>query len=376
MKLLQNILVTTDFSESSEYVLESSISLAKKFESQITLMHVVSDHHTSSKLDKFIDDSVKSQLDKLASEVEEAGVDLKNSIIEHGVPFEKIIEEVQMNDYNVIMAGSLAKPENESFKLGTTVEKLIRKNPIPIWVVKPEPIKNIEKILCPVDFSDASHRALNNAITLAQSFKAELFIQHIYPPVSLSPMWMEVDFHEEKMNLEASQDAEFREFLEQFDMKDVSYTKVTTEGIDHQEILKLVNENKIDLLLMGTTGKTGLSRILMGSTTTKVTRELPCSFITTKAKDITDDFFESYLKSVESIINSAKQSMHNKEYDKAIEKYSIGLKQYPDNIPILMGLIEAYQATSNKHKVEHYRKYGHEVIERTWGGKYLKKIKL
>ncbi|MCG8581377.1 MAG: universal stress protein, partial [Bacteroidales bacterium] len=349
MKLLQNILVTIDFSESSEYVLENSIRLAKKFNSQISLLHVVADRHMSAKMDKFIDDTVKSQLDKIASEIEEAGVDLKNIIIEHGVPFEKIIEEVQINDYNLLVAGSLAKPDNESFKLGTTVEKLIRKNPIPIWVVKPEPLRKIKKILCPVDFSDASHRALNNAITLAQSYKAELFIQHIYPSVSISPMWMEMDYEEEKKNLKLAQEAEFDEFLAQFNMKSVAYKKVTNEGVDYQEILKFISENKIDLLLMGTTGKTGLSRILMGSTTTKVTRELPCSFITTKAKDITDDFFESYLKSLESIINSAKQSQDKEEYEKAIEKYSIALKQYPDNIPILMGSIEAYEALGNNH---------------------------
>ncbi|WP_430817593.1 universal stress protein [Carboxylicivirga sp. RSCT41] len=376
MKLLQNILVTIDFSESSEYVLEKSIRLAKKFNSQITLMHVISDHHMSSKLDKFLDDTVKAQLDKIASEIEEADVDLKDIIIEHGVPFEKIIEEVQINDYNVIVAGSLAKPESETFKLGTTVEKLIRKNPIPIWVVKPEPLRKVKKILCPVDFSDASHRALNNAITLAQSFKAELFIQHIYPPVSYSPMWRDMDYEEEKKNLRVIQEAEFNEFLEPFDMKNISYKKVTAEGVDYQEILKFISENNIDLLLMGTTGKTGLSRILMGSTTTKVTRELPCSFITTKAKDITDDFFESYLKSLQAIIKSAKQSQQIEDYEKAIEKYTIALKQYPDNIPVLMGLIESYQAIGNKHKVDYYRKYGHEVIEKTWGHKYLKIIKL
>jgi tetratricopeptide (TPR) repeat protein len=189
-------------------------------------------------------------------------------------------------------------------------------------------------------------------------------------------MWVEMVYEEEKMNLKLVQESEFNEFLEQFDIENVSYKKVTNEGVDYQEILNFISENKIDLLLMGTTGKTGLSRILMGSTTTKVTRELPCSFITTKAKDITDDFFESYLKSLESLIKSAKQLMDNNEYEKAIEKYSFALKQYPDSIPILMGLIESYQAIGNKHKVEYYKKYGHEVIERIWGHKFLKKIKL
>lgn len=376
MKFLQNILVTVDFSESTEYVIENSIRLAEKFDSQITLMHVISDHHMSSKLDKFIEESVSSNLEKITAQINAKGIDVRDSIVEHGVPFEKIIHEAQTNEYNVIVAGSGKKAEDEAFKLGTTVEKLIRKNQIPIWVVKPEPIRSIRKILCPVDFSDASHRALNNAITLAQSFDAELTILHTYASSSSYSIWIEVDYAQEDEILKSSLEKEFHDFLVQVNLNDVSYNQVTIEGVAHQEILKFIKEKDIDLLLMGTTGRTGLSRILMGSTTVKVTRELPCSFITTKAKDITDDYFESNLKSLEAIINSAKQSFQNKDFTTAIEKYTIALKQHPDNIPIIFGIIESYQALGNEHKVDLYKKYAKEVIKRTWGDKFESKFKL
>ncbi|MBN1117957.1 MAG: hypothetical protein JXA77_12165 [Bacteroidales bacterium] len=68
----------------------------------------------------------------------------------------------------------------------------------------------------------------------------------------------------------------------------------------------------------------------MGSVTEKVSREMRCSFITTKAIDITDSYFESNLESVESILNSDKESFTKKNYESAIEKYTIALKQYPD----------------------------------------------
>jgi len=376
MKFLQNILVTVDLSESTDYVIENAIRLAKKFDSQITLMHIISVQYQSSKMDKFVEESVASKLEKIASDVKAKGVDLKESIIEHGVPFEKIIHEAQTGDYNVIVVGSAKKAKDETYKLGSTVEKLIRKNQIPVWVVKHEPLNPIKKIVCPVDFSDASLRALNNAVTLAQSFEAELTILHVYTPVAYSPMWIEIDYAQENKLLKSTQETEFNDFLEQLDMKDVNYNKVILEGVDYEEILHFIEENTHDLLLMGTTGRTGVSRILMGSTTEKVTRALPCSFITMKAKDITDDYFESTLNSLESIINSAKQSFQNKDYEKSIEKYAIALKQHPDNIPVLMGLIESYQAIENQHKADYYRKYGREVIERIWGKKYLNTFKL
>ncbi|TLX73017.1 universal stress protein [Labilibacter sediminis] len=375
MKFLQNILVTIDFSESTEYVIEKAILLAEKFDSQITLMHVISDHSVSAKMDKFIEESVAANMLKITGRINARGIDVRGSVIEHGVAFEKIIQEAQTNDYNVIVASSGKKVGAESYKLGTTVEKLIRKNQIPIWVVKSESLKSIKKILCPVDFSDASLRALNNAITLAQTFDAELTILHTYSSSTSYSIWLEVDYEQENQLIKTAQEEEFQEFLEQVDLNDVAYKKVSIEGVAHQEILDFIKDNDIDLLLMGTTGRTGLSRILMGSTTVKVTRELPCSFITTKAKDITDDYFESNLKSIESIINSAKQSFEDKDYTKSIEKYSIALKQHPDNIPILMGLIDSYEAVGNQHKADYYKRYGREVISRLWGKKYVSMFK-
>ncbi|NJM14549.1 MAG: hypothetical protein HC896_03445 [Bacteroidales bacterium] len=47
----------------------------------------------------------------------------------------------------------------------------------------------------------------------------------------------------------------------------------------------------------------------MGSVTEKVTRELPCSFITTKARDITSDYFESNLNAIQSILNLASNRL-------------------------------------------------------------------
>ncbi len=376
MKYLQKILVTIDFSESSNYIVENSIKLAEKFNSEITLMHVIGEEHLSEKLDHFIEESVQTELDKIASQITSKGIKLNESVITHGAPFEKIIDEASANDYNVIIAGKSTKTENNSYGNGTTVDKLIRKNEIPVWVVRPQPVGDIKKILCPVDFSDASKRALDNAITLARSYKATLTILNVYKPIHYSSMWYEVDSVNENKALRLNQEAEFKKFLTNFDLTDVSYNAVSLEGEVHSEILKFVKENEIGLLLMGTTGRSGLSRLLMGSTTTKVTREVQCNFITTKTKDITDDYFGSSLKSLEIIINSARKLIEKKDYNGAIEKYTIALKQHPYNIPVFLGLIECYEAIDDKDKVEYYRNNAHIIVERIWGKKYLHIFKL
>ena len=60
----------------------------------------------------------------------------------------------------------------------------------------------------------------------------------------------------------------------------------------------------------------------------------------------------------------------------AFEKFLIGIKQYPDNIPMLKAIIEAYEALRNEKKAGYYKDYITEVVKRIWGEEYLSMINL
>lgn len=376
MKLLKNILATVDFSPSSNKVIENAILFAKEFNSQVSLMHVIEDDDLSPNMKAVVEENYAEKLHEYAKKVKSEGITVNKTIIESGAPFERITQEAQNQDYNVIIAGAREASKGDSYKLGTTTEKLIRKNQIPLLVIKNSGIDHIKKIVCPVDFSDAAQRALKNAITLTEHFDAELYILNVFKPVDIFSKRFEVDNAAENRRLKATQENDFANFLDKFHLKDIKHRIEMREGNPDQEILQFIKENKIDLLLMGTTGKSNLSRILMGSTTEKVTREVPCNFITTKARDITDSFFESNLKSIESILNTARVLYKNKNYEKALEKYTMALKEYPDNIPVIMGLIETHKALGNDNKVTHFRSYAKEIVKRLWGDEYLEKFNL
>ncbi len=374
MRLLQDILVATDFSESSDRAIQASILLAKRFKSRIVLLHVASEENVSEETKKLIEQSIQNRLHELKEKISKDGAYVSDIIIEKGVAFEKIIQVAQARNVNVIVAGSGSKDHNDNFKLGTTVEKLMRKNQIPLWVVKNEDVKPISKITCPVDFSDASRRALLNAISLAKRFDAELSVLHVFVPVVSTSVRISLNIEEENTNLRKIKEKEFDRFLNEIDFKSVRFTKDLLMGIPDVEIFRAIKRQNTDLLLMGTTGKTSLSKLLMGSVTEKVTRELPCSFITTKARDITDGYLESNLKGIESILNPARNAFKKGDYELAIEEFTIGLKQYPDNIPILIGLIDSYKALGNNIKVEFYNEYKAEVLDRIWGKDIMDKM--
>lgn len=374
MKLLQNILTTIDFSKASEKVIDKSILLAKKFSSNITLLFVIPDRTLSDKTKQIVYESVHNKLCEIADKIKADGVSVKEIIIKEGIPFEEIINESHRKEYNVIIAGGGEKQEEDTYKLGTTVVKLMRKNQVPLWVVKNKSIKKIKKIVCPVDFSDASKRALDNAITISTKFNAQLDIITVFTPTYINSPWYKVDKEEENANMRSSHESGFTEFLKNFNLYETNHKTELLVGEPYIQILKYIKSNKVDLLCMGTTGKTGLSRLLMGSVTEKVTREFPCSFITTKAMDLTKSYFESNLTSIESIIKTAKALFDNHKYELALEKYMIGLKQHPENIPLIKGLIETNKALGNNKKVEHYKSYAKDVITRIWGEEYIDKF--
>ncbi|NBC83546.1 MAG: universal stress protein [Bacteroidetes bacterium] len=377
MKLLQNILVPVDFSESSLKAVETAIFLAKAFQSQVILLHVIeNDIHINSKTIQTLEHFTKNNLEELENNIKFQGITHVRTIIEKGVAFEVIISFAQRENINVIVAGAGSDSKENAYKLGTTAEKLMRKNQIPLWIVKDDDVKPIQKILCPLDFSDASKRALSNAITLSQRLNAELTILNVYKPVHYFSSRLQVDNNEENNSLRAEQEKELYDFLKSYQLQTIKHDVELVDGEPFLEILKKIKQDNFDLLLMGTTGKTGLSRLLMGSVTEKVTRELPCNFVTTKSIDITDDYIASNIKGMESIINTAKELLNQGEYDQAIEKFSMALKQYPDNIPVLLGLIKAHKIRGNNQKAKYFRSYARDIIQRIWGEEYLSKIDL
>ena len=376
MKLLTNILVPVDFNQSSINAFVYATSVARAFNSRISLLHVMNETSVSAETEFFIIESVNLKFRELTAMVEEKFRDRIDLIIERGVVFERIIHTAISRDVNVVIAGSGNGSNTDRFRLGTTVEKLMRKNQVPLWTVKNDARFPVKKILCPVDFSSASERALNNAILLASSLQAELTVIHVWSSLNIQAPRLQNEVIEENRLIKDRLDMKFKDFLRRFDFKGMRYNTLFLEGVEHQEILGAIENDGFDLLIMGTTGRTGLSRIMMGSITEKVTRELPCSFITTKSLDIARTFIESNLNEIETFLNKANHYQDRGEYEKAIEYYLLGLKQFPDNIPIIIKLKDTYHAIGDEVKSGYFRDYAKEIVQRIWGNDYLDKFGL
>jgi nucleotide-binding universal stress UspA family protein len=137
----------------------------------------------------------------------------------------------------------------------------------------------IRTILHPTDYSERSRPAFDLSCALARDFGAELIVCHVSPPpIIAAGEGVIVDFPT----------GETEEMMAR--LKDVKPEKpgvrVTHQllrGEPASEIAQLAAKAKVDLIVVGTHGRGGLSRLLMGSVAEGVMRKAPCPVVTVKA---------------------------------------------------------------------------------------------
>jgi nucleotide-binding universal stress UspA family protein len=134
----------------------------------------------------------------------------------------------------------------------------------------------IQKILYPTDFSSYSNQAYFHAIAQAEKHGASLTILFVYNPDSITTPGSQGD--------EEADRRYWREQLEQIRPVDprISVRHVLATGDPATEIVNYARDAGMDLIVMGTHGRTGLDRLLMGSVAEKVLRESACSVLVVK----------------------------------------------------------------------------------------------
>ena len=138
------------------------------------------------------------------------------------------------------------------------------------------------KILLPTDGSEGSEAPLEHALSIAEKYDAELhviFVADIRVDSS-SDIWANVLGQLEEVGDEATD-----KLVEKIRDSDFEVSKEVIRGIPHKEINSYAEENDIDLITVGTHGRTGMDRILLGSVTEKIVRTSEIPVLTVGRKD-------------------------------------------------------------------------------------------
>jgi universal stress protein A len=138
-----------------------------------------------------------------------------------------------------------------------------------------------QHFLVPTDFSTYADEALDYAIALASKLQARLTLLHVIHSV---PLWAEGDMGRALPDVYLSQlEAQVQQGLEQRQQRiqaaGVQGNMLLVHGMPFQQIVDLARDQQIDLIVMGTHGRTGLKHLLLGSVAEKVVRLAPCSVL-------------------------------------------------------------------------------------------------
>jgi nucleotide-binding universal stress UspA family protein len=141
---------------------------------------------------------------------------------------------------------------------------------------------DIRQILAPTDFSEFSKQAVESAYALAQTFGAKLLLLHVVEP----PTYAVEGFAPASMGTTLLEDLERQASLDlaQVPPETANATlevmRQVVVGIPYRKIVEVAAAEKVDLIVMATHGRTGLSHLVMGSVAERVVRTAPCPVLT------------------------------------------------------------------------------------------------
>lgn len=366
VRRLQSVLFATDFRSASRGTADVAVRLASVFGSRLTLFHVLEPLPTWSALAHQNREHATDELRKLAAQLaaEKVAVDESSTAVGHAA--DAIVRRSDEIDADLILIGASEDSRGEHFFLGPVAAAVVEHAAKPVLAVRPgEPRVQFRTILCPVDQSPTSARGLANAIRLTKAFGAQLLVLSVVPAASWISMVTDTrtlaesrDEHDRKWRLD------FEQFLETCPFDDVPWEKEIRIGAPHLEIIAAAKAHHADLIVMGSTGRTGLARMLVGSVTRRVIQQLPCSILTVKHENLFEGLNDEDIRTIGILFAEGKALLAARSYDAAAAKFGQLLTRNPFHIAALKGRAEACEHLKQPEEADRCR-HRAKAIEQT-----------
>lgn len=149
-------------------------------------------------------------------------------------------------------------------------------------------MKRFSTILLATDFSDTSLIAADYALDLARTFEARLLVLHVInEPVDLRGFYVpHISFEQLEKEIETGAGKMMESFCRDKFGTDVNYETALVTGVPFEEILRTSEERSVDLIVIGTHGRTGLDHLIFGSTAERVVRSAACPVMSIRVPSI------------------------------------------------------------------------------------------
>jgi nucleotide-binding universal stress UspA family protein len=289
MTSITHVLCAVDFSEFSRRAIDHAAAIARWYRARLTVLHVV---RIQPIMDLPPAPMSGADRERMLADVtrftRQASPDIPFDIqVEEAssVP-DEILRQTQALGADLLVVGSHGASGFERLLLGSVTERIAHKVLCPTMVVPrhaadkdPHGPLQVRRILCPVDFSATSNRALAYARSLAEETAARLTVLYVIevPPELREHSFREViDVDRARAAAEADCLQRLRELIPDTAHRRCAIETAVLEGPPYHQILKRAADEGSDLIVMGVHGRGAIDLLLFGSNTARVMRAAEC----------------------------------------------------------------------------------------------------
>jgi nucleotide-binding universal stress UspA family protein len=304
MQRFKNVLLVIDEKAESRAALPQALALCHRNGAVLTLVNVVDDPGRDLDL-SFTPDFLASLeleqlearrncLEELAKPIRAEGIRVSTKLLV-GTPFLEIIREVLRSRHDLVMMTAEGRGGLKEMLFGTTSLHLMRKCPVPVWVVKQDQPKHHTRILAAVNPNSTDQqkngldlKILDLATSLAQLEQSELHIVHTWQFTGESILrgarsqLSQPDVDEFLHSVEQAHRDNLNELLANYSLNDLDYRTHLLKGGATDLIPEIAKEYAVDLIVMGTVSRTGVAGFFIGNTAESVLQQVNCSVLTVK----------------------------------------------------------------------------------------------
>lgn len=301
--LINRILIATDFSECARRAVEYGVCVARAWSAHVDLLYVVEVLPGLGFEAPFVDPLLEVRRKEATSLLEELRTGVKREglavdwRLREGIPSGQIEQVAVEQRADLVVVGTHGRTGLDHIMLGSTAERVIKQAPCPVLTVRVVRIHGekdvdappcIQHLLVPVDFSGPSLNALEYAIQVVDRFGARLTLLHV-----LEPIYHDLELGLGRIEQEAQKrthwEAQLDGLAQVVKERGLAAGSVVLGGIPSESIVTYARGQGCDLIVMGTHGRRGLTRLRYGSVAESVLRQAPCPVLTVRSPKFRSD---------------------------------------------------------------------------------------
>lgn len=270
---LEKLFLATDGSPYSEGAVKEAISFAKRCSSKLyamSVIEIITDYEAFSpqKIEDTLALRAKKHLESVKAMALTEGVDCETIVTFSEDPYLSIVEEVEKRQADMIIIGRRGRTGLKKVLMGEIATNVIGHAPCKVLVVPRDAEIKYRNILVATDGSSHSETAVLEAIGIAKRCGSSI--------IALSSIRSESEMEEAKANVNKVANLARKE--------GIPVETLIPMGRSYDTIVEIAGSGSVDLIVMGTYGKSGLKKFLMGSSTEKVIGKAGCAVLVVRGE--------------------------------------------------------------------------------------------